>query len=723
MDFIINNGTLVKYTGKGGNVVIPTGVKMIGEDAFFQNYSITSVSIPLGVTRIKDGAFYQCECMQSITIPNTVTVIEENAFWGCTALTQIKLPESVKTIGEYAFCECAKLRQVEFSEGIIEIGEKAFNDCSSLKDLSLPSTLQRIGNDAFFACNGVTSVRIPADIHSIGGDAFMYCPSLTHVVVFGGVRSDTALSRMRKHFPNTVGMEWEGPGKPQTAALASQKSAAVPKRNDKKQGGFARYNDRIAFNLPKGYVFEDGVDDDGNHKASIGYTANANEDAETIIILNVQQPKEIPLGLSALDVIEKKNREATINRRVGGSPQGLLIVTTQDSNLHGMRFSISLVGLHIALSEREAFIMISAKVSSSEDDEGIRPILDHLKTLWGSMLIDDRKAIAGDLEWNNVAKISQKQLNAKVEAADTPLSVDVRQIGNTIEVGGRWCIELPFGMRHITVPRKTGEEYDLLEFALDRRTFGSCPLGDTVKQQRELAGIVDSMPYGMARDDDTPQRAFESTLRDDERIKVVLNLYFTNSGESKVIINIEEKASVSGSAAVKTGMWFDLPCKIDDLPGALQAVREGKLELEHHPFGNDWARYWQTIVRMAVSIAPIAEVIDPIEFSDPQILEGNVSVRFPVGFNPLKNKNKNTTVYMPTTNKPTQADLKHSRDFPYVIIQEVAKPDLPQGTERSMAGVLSIWARMICDGFEHSSHNIFSIISWESISNTAYKAI
>ena len=55
-DFVITKGVLTKYNGPGGDVVIPAGVKKIG-----------------------DGAFK-----------------------GCTALTGVTIPESVKTIGQYA---------------------------------------------------------------------------------------------------------------------------------------------------------------------------------------------------------------------------------------------------------------------------------------------------------------------------------------------------------------------------------------------------------------------------------------------------------------------------------------------------------------------------------------------------------------------------------------------------------------------------------------------
>ena len=93
-DFQIENGVLVKYTGKGGDVVIPDSVTSIRDSAFDWCGSLTSVVIPDSVTSIGDSAFGVCSSLTSITIPDSVTSIGKEAFSGCANLKEFTCPSS-----------------------------------------------------------------------------------------------------------------------------------------------------------------------------------------------------------------------------------------------------------------------------------------------------------------------------------------------------------------------------------------------------------------------------------------------------------------------------------------------------------------------------------------------------------------------------------------------------------------------------------------------------
>ena len=89
-------------------------VTSIGNYAFYNCYSLTSVTIPESVTSIGSYAFYNCYSLTSVTIPESVTSIGSNAFYYCTSLTSVTIPESVTSIDSYAFYICSSLAQLIF---------------------------------------------------------------------------------------------------------------------------------------------------------------------------------------------------------------------------------------------------------------------------------------------------------------------------------------------------------------------------------------------------------------------------------------------------------------------------------------------------------------------------------------------------------------------------------------------------------------------------------
>ena len=106
-----------KYTGSATSVIIP---KYIDD---------------LSVTSIGERAFEDCKSLTSIQIPNSVTSIGELAFWHCESLTSIQIPNSVTSIGKMAFQDCSSLTSVRLLNPNTIIGKGAFEDCSSALDI------------------------------------------------------------------------------------------------------------------------------------------------------------------------------------------------------------------------------------------------------------------------------------------------------------------------------------------------------------------------------------------------------------------------------------------------------------------------------------------------------------------------------------------------------------------------------------------------------------
>lgn len=117
------------------SITIPDSVTNIGFSAFSSCSSLTSITIPDGVTNIDNAAFQSCTGLTSITIPNSVTSIDGYVFSGCRSLTNITIPDSVTSIDRYAFSGCSNLTSVTIGNGVTSVGDRAFISSSTNTEL------------------------------------------------------------------------------------------------------------------------------------------------------------------------------------------------------------------------------------------------------------------------------------------------------------------------------------------------------------------------------------------------------------------------------------------------------------------------------------------------------------------------------------------------------------------------------------------------------------
>ena len=173
-----NKTTLIAYRAKETNYTVPNSVTTIGNKAFSECNSLTSINLPNSVTTIGDRAFAGCESLTNINIPNSVTTIGNSAFNGCKSLTSINIPNSVTTIGNSAFYGCKSLTSINIPNSVTTIGNEAFRACKSLTSINIPNSVTTIGNKAFWDCKSLTSINIPSSVTTIGEGAFSDCINL-----------------------------------------------------------------------------------------------------------------------------------------------------------------------------------------------------------------------------------------------------------------------------------------------------------------------------------------------------------------------------------------------------------------------------------------------------------------------------------------------------------------------------------------------------------------
>ena len=179
------------YEGEPVDVTIPSTVTIsgmefsvasIGENAFFECSSLTSIEIPSTVISIGDNPFVSCPSLTSIVVEsgntfydsrnNCNAIIETGTNTLIAVCQNTVIPNSVTSIGDYAFGGCSFLTSIELPSGVTSIRNYAFYECSSLTSIEIPSGVTSIGNYAFYKCSSLTSIEIPSGVTSIGIYAF-----------------------------------------------------------------------------------------------------------------------------------------------------------------------------------------------------------------------------------------------------------------------------------------------------------------------------------------------------------------------------------------------------------------------------------------------------------------------------------------------------------------------------------------------------------------------
>ena len=167
-DFVIEKKALIRYTGDGGDIVIPDGVTKIAPRVFWNNKNVKSIVVPEGVKEIGFRSFSGCEKLEKIILPPELKKIPNEAFSYCPELKTVELSGGITEIGKEAFICCSKLESVVIPDGVTEIGESAFLQCKNLKKVHLPESLMKLGDSAFASCTDLVDINIPESLTDIG---------------------------------------------------------------------------------------------------------------------------------------------------------------------------------------------------------------------------------------------------------------------------------------------------------------------------------------------------------------------------------------------------------------------------------------------------------------------------------------------------------------------------------------------------------------------------
>ena len=194
---------ITKFVGEIDNFMIQEEIDglpivEIGDDAF-EASDVTDVAIPSTVKKIDKDGFYNCTKLENVCFSEGLEEIGQDAF-GQTALTEIDLPESLTTLGGGCFAN-TKLKKVYIPKNTENIYTTSFT-YSEVEEFEVDRA-----NDVFASKDGIIylkdmktlvvcppkksgSLVIPAEVTTLGGGAFIYCNELTEVSLEDGSQLD-----------------------------------------------------------------------------------------------------------------------------------------------------------------------------------------------------------------------------------------------------------------------------------------------------------------------------------------------------------------------------------------------------------------------------------------------------------------------------------------------------------------------------------------------------
>ena len=175
-----NNGTMVIYAPAAieETIVIPSGVKALGEYLFFFDHKIREIILPEGLTELGEYCLCNCTSLETVTFSESVEKVGDTTFSGCSSLREFKgtnpmIPDGHSFIDEDGYMKVfagSEVTDYVIPEGVIAFYTSFCNMAPALHSLTMPESLKFISSYAFDGCDNLEFFYGPCtskDHHSL----------------------------------------------------------------------------------------------------------------------------------------------------------------------------------------------------------------------------------------------------------------------------------------------------------------------------------------------------------------------------------------------------------------------------------------------------------------------------------------------------------------------------------------------------------------------------
>ncbi len=154
----------------------------IPDYAYINREDLTHVVLPEGMKSIGERAFACCKNLKTIELPESLESIGASAFLECVNLEEVILPKNIKKLNYRVFGDCKRLKRVVIPEGVEEMDWGVFAGCNNLEEIVLPESLKKIDKQMFLNCKKLKKVTLPTNITKLPDEFFRGCFNLDIVL-------------------------------------------------------------------------------------------------------------------------------------------------------------------------------------------------------------------------------------------------------------------------------------------------------------------------------------------------------------------------------------------------------------------------------------------------------------------------------------------------------------------------------------------------------------
>ena len=186
-----------------GSCSVPENTVYIAKNAFKYCGSITEVLLPDGLKEIGDFAFSNCYKLTKIVLPDTVRKIGAAVFY-YSGITDITIPENVSEIDYYYVEVEPSLWDYWYSPDYEGQYEGLFEGCKSLERVMIMSPIKLIHGAMFRRCLKLKTLILPGSLEEVDDYAFYECESLSEITFMGSQEQWNSIKGMHDKIKNDV---------------------------------------------------------------------------------------------------------------------------------------------------------------------------------------------------------------------------------------------------------------------------------------------------------------------------------------------------------------------------------------------------------------------------------------------------------------------------------------------------------------------------------------